>query len=140
MNKPLKPKKPSKNDFPPQEFIHVDKWLVEKNSDLILIDPEIEKELFDDGYPNWEKLEELDYEMVHKDSYSYSFIQKIYEIVKQDFEFGNSLDRDGYVMGLIVTIKIKDPNYESKLNKFTRRFDIYKFPFFRKPQRFSVVG
>lgn len=127
MNKPIKPKKPSNRENPPLLTIETDKWVAENdNGEFILLDSGDDNEYIDSsGYPNYEKLEEMGLELVNKESFKYSFIQKLYQLIDQDFSFGNSLDRDGYVIGLIVTFKIKNENYEKELELFNNRFIKY---------------
>lgn len=127
MKKPYAPKKPSKNEPPPEKTISVNYWVALNEKEEIILISENNSDLIHgkSGYPDLDKIEEQGMDLVQDEEYSYSFIDKIYKILGKDFKFGNSLDSDGYVMGFIVTVKENNPNYERELKQFDTRFERY---------------
>lgn len=136
MNKPIKPKKPSKRDLPPTRTITISKLLVrdsngkfklidEISDPLIFSDPdsnEINNELF----PYWNHLEDAGYS-IKTETLKYSDYKLIFEQVpSDDFEINHQYNEDGYFSWTCISFEIVDPCYELKLTRYNNRFADYE--------------
>lgn len=136
MNKPIKPKKPSKNDPTPTPIITVYKFLVkDRGGKFKLIDEVTDPSVFtdpDSGKTNdelfayWDQLEYSGYDH-DLQRLSYSDYKLIFEQVpSDDFEVEHQYNSDGEYDWTYVSYKIADPDYQLKLNKYHNRFTDYE--------------
>lgn len=137
MNKPIKPKKPSKNNPAPTPIITVYKFLVKDSGGKFkLIDEVTDPSVFTDPdsgeinnelFAYWRQLEYSGYDHDLK-RLSYSDYKLIFEQVpSDDFEVEHQYNRDGYYDCTYISYKIADPDYQTKLDKYHNRFTEYEF-------------
>lgn len=148
MKKPIKPKKPSSRELPPTVLITVSKLLVydNKRKKFELIDhlshpdifsfstncvDDVGNEIFetnDELVPNWEKLEEFDYDQdnEHLSYNQYVSIKEDCKISADDFTVYPQYNSDRYYSCSIVRYKCLDPEYDKKLEIYNNRFKTYE--------------
>jgi hypothetical protein len=135
MNKPIKPKKPSKYEPVPSTEKLFTKILVfdNANKQYLLIDEKSHPRIFVDdegndicqGYLNYDELERLNYEHDFS-SLKFSALQVIFNILQKDFTVEECVDRDGYSMYTEIWYTDSNPNYKKELEIYNNRFLKYE--------------
>ena len=143
MKKPIKPKKPLKNESLPSKTITVCKLLVGLENKYLLVDQKSHPDVFTDPEtktisqyltPYCDSMEELGIDWGF-DRLKYSDYKKIEEDCRftmhdqglfVDFEIEHVRDNDGYYNYSIVRYNTLDPEYDSKIEKYSNRFTEYE--------------
>jgi hypothetical protein len=143
MKKPIKPKKPLKNESLPSKTITVCKLLVSLKNKYLLVDQKSHPDVFSDPEtktisqdltPYCDSMEELSIDWDF-DRLKYSDYKKIAEDCRftmhdqglfVDFEIEHVRDNDGYYNYSIVRYNTPDPEYDSKIEKYSNRFTEYE--------------
>ena len=132
MNKPIKPKKPTKNSAPPSKVKRFEKLLAKKNGKVELLDFDDYKivDKTDLGWPreyiDWDKLESGGYEWSLEYDLTFSLLTQVHDILGHDFRINDQTNSDGYFEYWIIEYNGENPNFEKESQDYENRFKNYE--------------
>ena len=117
MNKPIKPKKPHKNDKKPSQNLLIEKWICVDDSNELCLKPATYDTC---GYINKYRRDDL-YSEYTIDFYD---LEKLNKSLGHGFTL-RTTTYDGYFDGWIVSWMENNPNYNKELKEYEKRFETY---------------
>jgi len=118
MNKPIKPKKPHKNDKKPSEDLTIKKWICLDGENNMFLRPVDYNEY---GYVEEYRKNDLYY----FENIDYYDLERLYKILNHGYNL-TAVDDYGSFNAWLVSWTEENKNYNKELKEYERRFDDYE--------------
>jgi hypothetical protein len=118
MNKPIKPKKPHKNDKKPSEDLIVQKWICVDGENNVFLRP-VEYNAY--GYIDDYRKSDLYY----LENIDYYDLERLHKILGHGYNLTAMMNYDSF-SGWLVSWTEDNKNYDKELEEYERRFDAYE--------------